>query len=49
MAQFVYNSIDTSIIKMLPFYANYMYKPEAYRKPISRIEAQTAIEKATKI
>ena len=49
MAQFVYNSVDTSIIKISLFYANYMYEPEAYRELISGIEAQTAIEKATKI
>jgi hypothetical protein len=34
---------------MSPFYTNYIYKLEAYRESISRIEAQTAIEKATKI
>jgi len=49
MAQFAYNSADTSITKILPFYANYIYKPEAYREFISGIEAQMAIEKATKI
>ena len=49
MAQFVYNSADTSTTKISPFYANYIHKPEAYREPISGTEAQTAIEKATKI
>jgi transposase InsO family protein/murein DD-endopeptidase MepM/ murein hydrolase activator NlpD len=49
MAQFAYNSADTSTTKMSPFYANYMHEPEAYREPISGIEAQTATEKATKI
>jgi hypothetical protein len=49
MAQFAYNSADTSTTKMSPFYANYMHEPEAYREPISGTEAQTATEKATKI
>ena len=39
MAQFTYNSVDTSITKMLLFYANYIYKLEAYRESINKIEA----------
>ena len=49
MAQFAYNNVDTSTIKISPFYTNYIYKPEAYREPINGIEAQMATEKATKI
>jgi hypothetical protein len=39
MVQFAYNSVDIGIIKVLPFYTNYSYKPEAYREPILRLEA----------
>ena len=49
MAQFAYNSADTSTTKVSPFYANYGYEPEAYREPIEGTEAQSATERATKI
>jgi len=49
MVQFVYNSTDIGTIKVSPFYANYRYKLEAYKEPISRPEAQLATERATKI
>jgi hypothetical protein len=49
MAQFAYNSADTSTTKVSPFYANYGYEPEAYQEPLEGPEAQAATERATKI
>jgi len=49
MAQFAYNSIDIGTIKILPFYTNYGYKLEAYKKLIFGPEVQLATERATKI